>query len=45
MKVIWMIIFVMCLTSPGVAAEAPAKSKSMIQTKADFTVQHTIFYV
>ena len=33
-----MIIFVMCLMSPGVAAEAPTKPPSMIRTKADFTV-------
>ncbi len=33
-----MIILVMCLMSPGFAAEAPTKSPSMIRTKADFTV-------
>jgi hypothetical protein len=38
MKMVWMIIFVMCLISSGVDAEAPAKPQSMIWTKADFTV-------
>ncbi len=35
---VWMIIFAMCLMSSGVATEVSAKSQSMIQTKADFTV-------
>lgn len=38
MKIIWMIIFVMCLISPGMASAAPTKSPSMIRTNADFTV-------
>ncbi len=38
MKRIWMIIFVMCLMSSWVAAEAHAKPQSMIWTRADFTV-------
>ncbi len=38
MKMVWMIIFMMCLMSSGVAAEAPTKPPSMIRTKADFTM-------